>query len=291
LADAVARLAAESPPGSGTLEVQLERPPLQLRTLGDLPPVKPHDLRALVAQQAGRLFRRNGHALVTDAVWIGHGPERIARAAAVDEALVDAIAAGARAAGLRLRAIVPADAAATLALLPRSEREDRERTARRRTRQLANAAATVWLVVGALFYARLAWERRAIERELQALERPLAAVLAARRELHDAERAIAVLAAAERERGRALAVLGAVTAALPDSSVLTALAWDAHEAGMIAGVGRRAADVIARLGRVRVLADVRPEGPILRESLGAREWERFTVLFGGERDRARGDGS
>jgi hypothetical protein len=291
LADAIARLAAESPPGCGRLTVQLERPPLQLRTLGNLPPVKSRDLRALVAQQAGRLFRRDGHALVTDAVWIARGAGRIARAAAVDEALIEAIAAGARAAGLRLGAIVPADATAALALLPRSERERRERTARRRTRRLAVAAGTVWLVVCVLFFGRLAWERRAIERELAALERPLAAVLAARRELRDAETTIAVVAAAERERGRSLTVLGAITKALPDSSVLTTLAWNTDGAGMIAGAGRRAADIIARLTRVSVLAEVRPEGPILREPLGGREWERFTVLFGGERDRARRDGS
>src|SRR2546421_10810896 len=60
LADSIARLAAEAPPGCGRLTVVLERPPAQLRTLPDLPPVKARHLAALVARQTGRFFRKNG---------------------------------------------------------------------------------------------------------------------------------------------------------------------------------------------------------------------------------------
>ncbi len=102
LADAIARLAAEAPERCWRVAVRLERPPVQVRTLGDLPPVKSRELRALVAHQAGRFFRRNGHPLVTDATWLGEGPGRVAKVAAVEEPLVEAIAAGARAAGLWL---------------------------------------------------------------------------------------------------------------------------------------------------------------------------------------------
>src|SRR6266511_6201537 len=52
------------------LRVTLERPPAQTRTLTDLPPVRDRDLASLVANQAGRFFRRNGTALVTDATWV-----------------------------------------------------------------------------------------------------------------------------------------------------------------------------------------------------------------------------
>ena len=69
LADAIARLAAEPPRACRRLSVALERPPVQLRDLRDLPPVRPRHLAALVAQQAGRFFRRNGQPLVTDAIW------------------------------------------------------------------------------------------------------------------------------------------------------------------------------------------------------------------------------
>jgi len=285
------QLAAEAPPGCHRLEVTLEHPPVQLRTLTDVPPIKRRDLAALVAQASGRFFRRNGHVLVTDAAWREQGETRVARAAAIEEPLVEAIADGARAAGLWLAAIAPVDARARLSLLPRSERADRERVARRRARQLAVAAGAIWLLAGGLFVGRLLWERRAIERELAALAQPLATVLDARRELRDAEATIAAVTAAERERGRCLSVVSAIGRALPDSSVLTSLAWNADGTGVIAGAARRATDVVARLDRVRLLAGVRLEGPILREPIAGRPWERFTVVFGGAPRRGKGDGS
>src|SRR5207245_9313185 len=67
LAEVVARLAAAPAERCRRLRVTLERPPAQTRTLTDLPPVRDRELAALVANQAGRFFRRNGAALVTDA--------------------------------------------------------------------------------------------------------------------------------------------------------------------------------------------------------------------------------
>ena len=122
LSDAIAFLAAEPPRPCGRLVVALERPLVQLRTLTDLPPVKPEALAALVAHQAGRFFRKNGKPLATDAVWVGNGGVRVARAAAVEEPVVEAIVAGARTAGLSVEGIAPADDAAPLLLLPTSER-------------------------------------------------------------------------------------------------------------------------------------------------------------------------
>ncbi len=291
LSDAIARLAAEAPARCRGLVVALERPPVQVRTLAELPPVKPRELRAVVAHQAGRFFRRNGHSLVTDATWTGEGEARVARAAAVEELLVEAIAAGARAAGLWLETVALADDPAALALLPRSERESRERAARSRTRRLAVTTCGLWLVAGALFLGRLAWERRAVERELAGLRQPVAAVLAARRELRDAEATISAMSAAERERGRSIAVLAGVTGALTDSSVLTSLTWTPDGTGVLSGAARRATDVMARLDRVGALGGVRLEGPVVREAVAGREWERFTVLFGREEGRGKREGS
>jgi hypothetical protein len=291
LADAIARLAAEPPRACRRLVVVLDRPPVQLRALTELPPVKPRHLAALVAQQAGRFFRKNGQPLVTDAAWVGKGPTRVAHAAAVEEPLVDAIAAGARAAGLWLETIVPADEAAPLTLLPRAERESRERAARSRTRRLAIATCGLWLTAVALFFARLAWERRAVERELAALAQPLAAVLEARRELRDAETTLNAITAAERERGRSLGLLSAVTGALPDSSVLTSFAWTADGSGVLVGGARHATDVVARLDRLGSIAGARLGGPVVREQIGGREWERFTILFGADGGPERRDGS
>jgi len=283
LAEAIARLATEPPRACRRVMVALERPPVQLRTLTEVPPVKPRHLAALVAQQSGRFFRKNGQALITDATWVGKGSTRVAHAAAAEEPLVEAIAAGARAAGLWLETIAPAGEAATLTLLPKSERESRERAARGRTRRLTVVTCALWLAAGALFFGRLAWERRNVERELAALAQPLAAVLRARRELRDAETSINAIAMAERDRGMSLGLLTAVTGALPDSSVLTSFAWNADGSGVLVGGARHATDVVARLDRLGSLVDVRLGGPVVREPIAGREWERFTILFGGER--------
>jgi len=291
LADAIARLAAEPPRACRRVVVSLDRPPVQLRTLRELPPVKPRHLAALVAQQTGRFFRKNGQPLVTDAAWVGKGPTRVAHAAAVEEPLVEAIAAGARAAGLWLETIAPAGDGVRLALLPKSERESRERATHRRTRRLAVVTCALWFAAGALFFVRLAWERRAVERELAALAQPLAAVLDARRELRDAETTLNAITAAERERGRSLAVLSAVTGALPDSSVLTSFAWTGDGSGVLVGAARHAADVVARLDGLGSLAGVRLGGPVVREPIAGREWDRFTILFGREPGGGRREGS
>src|SRR5205807_7407643 len=120
----------------------------------------------LVARQAGRFFRGNGHPLVTDAAWVGGTTSGVARAAAVEEPVAEAIAAGARAAGLWLVALAPAEGPERLSLLPASERESRERRSRGWTRRLAAATAAIWLGVGGIYLTRLSWERRRVEREL-----------------------------------------------------------------------------------------------------------------------------
>ena len=282
LSDAIARLAADAPRTGRRLVVVVEHPPAQLRTLTDLPPVKLRHLGALVSQQAGRFFRKNGRPLVTDAIWVGKSTPGIARAAAVEEPLVEAIAAGARAAGLWLENLAPAGEPIPLSLLPPSERETRERTARQRTRRLVVAACGVWLAASGVFIGRLAWERRTVERELAAVQQPLAAVLAARRELRDAETTLDAMAAAEQSRGRGLIMLAALTRALPDSSVLTSLSWSAEGSGVLLGAARRATDVAARLDHLSMLPGVHLSGPAVREAVAGREWERFTILFGRE---------
>jgi len=115
-------------------------------------------------------------------------------------------------------------------------------------------------------------------------------VLAARRELRDAETTLNAIAAAERERGRSLGLIAAVTGALPDSSVLTSLAWTGDGTGVLVGAARHATDVVARLDRLGSLAGLRLSGPVVREPIAGREWERFTILFGRDGGRAR-DGS
>lgn len=287
LTDAIARLAAELPRPCRRVTVTLERPLVQLRTIPGLPPVRASVLSQLVAAQDDRFFRRNGRPLVTDAVWVSSNGTRVARAAAVEQPLVEAVADGARAARLRLADVTAADAPRALSLLPPGERGARARLARHRLRWLASATAAVWIVAGGLFAGRLTWERRQVETALAALEEPLAAVRAARHEIRAAEAAVAVMQATEAGRGRALATLGAIARALPDSVVATSLVWTADGTGVLGGVGRRASEAVLALEQAQAVAQPRLEGHIVRESVAGRAWERFTITFG-NREGGRG---
>jgi len=86
-------------------------------------------------------------------------------------------------------------------------------------------------------------------------------------------------------------LLAAVTRALPDSSVLTSLAWSVDGSGVIVGAARRAADVMARLDRLGTLPGARLGGPVVREQIAGKEWDRFTILFGRDDGRRGRDGS
>lgn len=280
LADVVARLAAAPTDRCRRLRVTLERPPAQTRTLTELPPVRDRELAALVAHQAGRFFRRNGAALVTDATWVTNGTGRVTHAAAVEEPLVLAIVTGAAEAGLVIDSIAAAGMSPQLQLLPTAERAVRERARRRMTLRLAMAACAAWLVAGALFGVRLVVERRDIEAQLAAASAPLAALRDVRREMRTAEAMVLSLADARRSRGQALATLARVNGAIPDSAVLTSYTWRSDGSGIVAGAGRRAADVLAAVERSHAVADPRIDGAIVREALSGHEWERFTILFG-----------
>ena len=280
LAEVLSRLAAAPAVRCRRLQATLERPPAQTRTLTDLPPVRDRELAALVAHQAGRFFRRNGAALVTDAVWVTNGNGRVTQAAAVEEPLVLAIVAGAREAGLVVERITPAGTSPQLQLLPTAERAVRARARRRAVARLGIAALVAWLLSGALFGVRLVIERRAVEVELAAADAPLAALRDVRREMRTAESMVQGLAEARRARGQALATLARVSGALPDSAVITAYTWRSDGSGVVAGAARRAADVLAAVERSRVAPELRMEGAVVRETLAGHEWERFTILFG-----------
>lgn len=280
LAEVVARLAAAPTERCRRVHVTLERPPAQTRTLTDLPPVRDRELAALVANQAGRFFRRNGAALVTDATWVTNGVARVTQAAAVEEPLVLAILAGAVEAGLFVESITAAGMSPQLQLLPSAERAVRGRAHRRTIVRLGIAACAAWLLAGVLFGVRLVIERRNVEAQLASADAPLAALRDVRREMRTAETMVLSLAEARRSRGQALATLARVNGAIPDSAVLTSYTWRSDGSGIVAGAGRRAADVLAPVERSHALTDPRIEGAIVREALGGHDWERFTIIFG-----------
>jgi hypothetical protein len=280
LTEVVARLAAAPSERCRHLRVTVERPPAQTRTLTNLPPVRDRELASLVATQAGRFFRRNGATLVTDAVWITNGKAHLTQAAAVEEPLLVAIVAGAEQAGLVVESISPAGLSPELQLLPAAERAVRLRAGRRSVIRLVALAFAVWLTAGALFGIRLIKERRDVDAELTAADAPLAALRDVRLEMRAAETMVITLADAKRSRGQALATLARMRAAIPDSAVLTAYTWRADGSGLVAGAGRRAADVLAAVERSHAVVNPRIEGAIVREAIAGRDWERFTIVFG-----------
>jgi hypothetical protein len=262
-----------------TLSVVVERPLVQIRRLTDVPPVRARVLKALVQTQAARYFRKNGIPLVTDARWAGRRGDRAAQLCAMEAPLLEALASGAQAAGLRLVSVVPADGIG-LSLLPPSSRAAHLIRLRRSTLRWAVAALVAWSVVAATSLGRLTLERQRVDRELQRLEQPAAALQALRQDMRSAREMLAAVDAAERA-GRDLSrQLADVAAAVPDSAFLSALTLTAAGNGTVTGYARRASEVAARFDRAAGLRAPRLEGRLTRELLLGREWDRFTMAFG-----------
>lgn len=280
LADAIARLAAELPARCRSAAIVIDHPPAQIRTIPDLPPVASRDLTALVAHQASRYFRKNGAPLATDAVWVQKHPTRVAQAVAVEEPVLDAIHTGLDAAGIRSASIRVAGSRTDLELRSARTRARRSREARRWWRGTAVLTLGIWGSVGTGWVLRLTEERRAVDRELAALTTPLAALAKARKDIREANAVVGSIRAAEESREASMDLLGGVAAALPDSALLTSLNWNADGTGVLTGTARRAAEVLADIERRGLVASPRLDGPVIREALAGRTWDRFTITFG-----------
>ncbi len=285
LGEAVSQLAAQEalPARPAALRVELEASLAQLRTLHDLPPVRTAQLRALVATQAARFFRRNGKPLVTDACWTGREARRqgTALAAAVEEPWLEALTEGARVAGLPVETIGPAELpeGARLMLLPPAERRRRRERALLSVRRLGTVACLTWLAAAGVFIARRQQERADVEREIAGLEQSALAVSEARRAVGEAARMLETLDRAERDRLLLLSRLSAVAAALPESAFLTALVVGLGGRGELSVVARRSAAVLNALDQSRI------NGSVVRETIARRDWERFTIAFGPDTTR------
>lgn len=285
LREAIRQLVAEESPSVRlrSLQVKLEKPLVQLRTLEALPPVRAAALRAIVEQQAGRFFRRNGTALVTNAGWVSSGPDkkRVVRAVAAEQPWIEAITAGARAAGLPLDGIWPAvdGVPRTLCLSLPSEQARQWKEQLVQLRRLTMVAGVLWVAAIASFALRLKRERLTIDRELSDLRQSALAVEEAQRQVGAAARMVAIIDSAEGSRALLLRRIAAVTAALPESAYLGSLKLDERGA-VLSGWASAATEVSAGLERAGMFAAPRLAGPARRELQGGRELERFTVEFG-----------
>lgn len=262
------------------LLVRLTAPLLQRRTLTDLPPVRHRELARLVAHNAARFFRQNGHPLVTDGAWEGLRGGT-AQAVAVEDQVVERVLQAANAAGFHLDDIEPLHSEGRrLSLLPPSERVRRDRVAWRKTALIAGMAGLAWLLAIGMVTARLAWQNRALSRELASLEAPRQALNRVRREAGDAAEMIQALSIAEAVRGALASELAGVVAALPKNGALQKLSLDRQGMGEIAGTAPSAVALLAKLSEADAIRSPALAAPSVSEAGPGGAVERYAIRIG-----------
>jgi hypothetical protein len=313
LADVLARLASERPVGIRAARVALSTGVAQLKVV-TMPRLAERDLAAHVAIQPRRYFLQNGAALVTDAVPLpgprrnGHPPALLA---AAPEPLVEAVAAGVAAAGMRLAGIAPtaafpatvlaqaptalaeldgrgpqyfaayaaAAAEPALELLPTALRQLAIRANRRSTRRWTAACVGSLLLAAVSAASAPLRTQGAAVRELALLGPSVERALASRRDLDQTTDALGVLARAEADRSHVARLLADLASALGDSVFLAVLRLNPDGRNVLVGYAAHTGEVLSAMGSVPEIADPELEGSVTRETAGAREWERFTIRF------------
>lgn len=266
------------------VELRLGDPYLQRRCLAGLPPVRTRQLRELVAHDAGRFFRQNGHPLVTDAVWLPKAPDgsRAALAVAADTQVLNELLAALAASGFEVRALRAAGvtSVARMNLLPTAHRVTRARADWRVTRRLLALAGALWIGTGGYAAVGFLREREQIHAELDRLARPLDALREVRGDMSRADAMLGAVAASDRDRRLLARRLIRLGQALPDSLVLTGLTLEIDGSGRLTGLARAPLAVVARLEAAGVVANPRLAGGTMREVVRGSSWERFAVTFG-----------
>ena len=304
LSRVLATLASERPRGARTVAVALAAGAARLKTVDGLPRLKRRDLVAHVRLNSRRYFLQNGIPLVTDAVPLETGGALLAGTPAP---LVEALAAGLEAAGLRCRLIVPADllpapspnggvpdelsegfrsaiAAALaplplLSLLPDAARARHQSDLRLSLLRWTVAAASAALLAVATWIVRDILVSQGAERELARLKPGLEAALSARRDLDASDAALSLISGLDADAPRRGRFLADLTRALPDSAFLVSVRLDPDDSGWLSGYAPSAAATVARLERAGLIRDARMEGSVTREIQAGRELERFSLRF------------
>lgn len=156
-----------------------------------------------------------------------------------------------------------------------------DRVRRRRERRfgvavLATLAALVFALSSLGRYRVRVMER--LDREIGTLEPTAQGVLEAQRRLADLNRRLATLEDVRAARVDPLAVLLALTRALPQDAYLRAL-HGSGEHWEVDGYASDAARILPALEASPVLADVRFRGPTSRVQNGPRSYEDFALAF------------
>jgi len=305
LAHVLASLAAERPRGHRRARVALGPGLARVKEVDGLPKLRRADLVAHVRLTSRRYFLQNGVALVTDALPLRARPGGGGRAllAAAPLPLVEAVTTGLEAAGLACDAIIPSQTLARIAaasegderfgdartvamarrwqlvLAPDGARAERARRDRRALGVWALLATASMVLAGASWFGASLRQERTTVREIARLRPAFEVALDVRRDLDATTEALGVLAAAERTRHFRARVLASLADALPDSAFLVNLRLNADGTGSMAGYAPRAAVLVTRLGRSQRFQDLALDGPVTREAVAGREWERFAVRF------------
>lgn len=203
-------------------------------------------------------------------------------AAAGQESWIEAALQGARAAGLRVEALRPADLpeGACLTLMPLAEQRQQQAQVILSLWRLALMASLTWVAAAGVFVGRVERERGRTDREITRLEPSARALQAARSALEEAARTVAVIESAAQDQDKVWSSIAVLATALPDSAFITDLRLDLAGRGGISVVALRSGIVLGAIDRAASGLSPRLEGAVLRETIAGRDWERFAIGFG-----------
>lgn len=298
-------LAGERPARVRKAAVALSADVARLKALKGLPALSDADLAAHVRLHSRRYFLQNGIPLVTDARGRGRAGQRESLLAAAPAPLIDAIMDGLGAAGLRCHFIAPASllddtppvvipddaahatairtacAAAlapnSLSLVPEGHRHRADRAERGALMRLGIVTVAAGVLAGAAWVASWRREERRATAELARLRPAVESALSARADLRATTEALDLLVAADRANAHRARFLASLARALPDSSFLVQLRLETDGTGSMSGYATRSGAFLGQLQRTGIAGDAVTEGPVTREVVGGREWDRFTV--------------
>ena len=254
-------------PAGCRVVVRIHSPLVQVRTLGDVPPVSGRDLPNLVRANHSRFFRKiDGEAVVAAAWATNSAGQRAVRAVSVPLDLLCAIEEGLEAVGAGPYDVVPVLNGEELPLRPTTPRMDRRARLRRRIKHAAALAlaASGWLVSATAYVTDLVGDGRRVRGELAALAGPLAQIRQVEADLEAFTPVAAALDRQSSERDRISDTLLGLDTVLPRTAHLHSLVVERAGSVRLVVHGEDPVEVVRALrewwpGPVRITETREPE--------------------------------
>jgi hypothetical protein len=267
------------------VDIETAAPPVQRRTLKNLPPGRIADLRAMVNHQASRFFRIGSSGVVVDLAKLPDSDAYLA--VAIDRDLAHGILDAAGGAGLRVRGLTttPAPAAVRLSLLPAEELVRRRRGALRRTLWLGMATTVYAGILLAFCVGSTTARAKQAASAFTKMQTPVRQLRLVRVRLDSTLGMIRALERTTQRGSRLLADLKLVSDALPDSSVATSLTVDGDGDLELEGFALEPLEVVARLQRIPAFRLAHLDKDPVRDSSVGRSWSRFEISVKGDSGR------